>query len=52
MLKSIRDEFGSEEDFDTFVRKNLPRVLARSKREYRSRITSVALDVVDLVFGN
>ena len=52
MLKSIRDEFGSEEAFDTFVRKNLPRVLGRSKREYRSRITSVALDVVDLVFGN
>ena len=52
VLKSIRDEFGSEEAFDTFVRKNLPRVLGRSKREYRSRITSVALDVVDLVFGN
>ena len=51
VLGAIREEFGSEDEFDHFVRTHLPDVLARSKREYQSKLFQVAKDVGDLVFG-
>ena len=51
VLGAIREEFGSEDAFDHFVRTHLPAVLARSKREYQTKLLTVAQDVGDLVFG-
>ena len=51
VLNAIRESFGSEAEFDTFVRTHLPAVLAKSKREYSGKLLAVAMEVVDLVFG-
>ena len=51
VLAAIREEFGSEAEFDTFVRTHLPTVLARSKREYSSKLVDVAKETGDLIFG-
>ena len=51
MLGAIREEFGSEDAFDHFVRTHLPAVLAHSKREYQTKLLTVMQDVGDLVFG-
>ena len=51
VLAAIRDDFGSEEAFDMFVRTQLPKVLERSKRQYSSQLWNVAKEVGDLVFG-
>ena len=51
VLNAIREDFGSEEAFDIFVRSHLPAVLERSKHEYSSKILGVAKEVGDAVFG-
>ena len=51
VLAAIREEFGSEDKFDTFVRTKMPKVLERSKRQYSGQLLAVAKEVADLVFG-
>ena len=51
VLAEIRKKFGSEEEFDKFVRSHLPAVLMRSKNEFSTKMMSVAAEILDLVFG-
>lgn len=52
VLKAVREEWGSEEAFDDFVRNELPLVLVASKRKYQTRGRDQVLRTFDLVFGD
>ena len=51
VLDAIRDEWGSEEAFETFVRNQLPDVLAASKQRYSRQMASVAGNAFEMAFG-
>jgi len=51
VLESIRNDFGSETAFDTFVRTHLPALLERSKREYAEKVLSAGSEAGNLIFG-
>ena len=52
LLARIRDEWGSEEAFDEFVRTELREVMMQSKAQYQRQMSSVAADSFDLLFGD
>ena len=52
LLGRIREEWGSEAAFDTFVRTELKAVMAQSKRRYQQRILTVAGEAFELIFGD
>ena len=52
ILKHIREEWGSEEAFDTFVHTELRAVMVQSKAQYQRQMSTVAADSVDLLFGD
>eukprot|EP00961_Rhodomonas_salina_P297155 3936990-Rhodomonas_salina.2 len=51
VLRAIRQQFGSVEQFEAFVRHRLPQVLARSKQSYYTQLSSVAMAALALAFG-
>lgn len=51
VLDAIRREWGSEEAFETFVRTELPEVLATSKRRYSRQKACVAGRAIQMAFG-
>ena len=51
VLAMVRDEWGSEAAFDRFVRTELPRILARSKKLYSTQMLAIALKMFDVLFG-
>ena len=51
LLAKIRDEWGSEQAFERFVRDRLPELLVKSKAAYRSQLTTVAAESFELLFG-
>ena len=51
VMNAIREEFGSENEFDKFVQTQLPKVLAVSKHEYSTQLVSVASEALQMVFG-
>lgn len=51
VLDAIRREWGSEEAFASFVRTQLPKLLAVSKRRYSQQIASVATRAFLMAFG-
>ena len=51
VLDAIRREWGSEAAFESFVRTQLPKLLAVSKRRYSQQIVSVATRAFQMAFG-
>ena len=51
VLEAIRREWGSEAAFEGFVRTELPKVLAASKRSYSQQMARVAGRAFDMAFG-
>jgi len=51
VLDAIRREWGSEAAFESFVRTQLPKLLAVSKRRYSQQIASVATRAFQMAFG-
>ena len=51
VLDAIRREWDSEMAFETFVRNQLPEVLAASKRRYSRQIASVMGRAFEICFG-
>ena len=51
VLAAIRRQWGSEERFETFVREELPAVLAESKKRYSRQIFAVAARAFEISFG-
>ena len=51
VLDAIRREWDSEMAFETFVRNELPEVLAASKRRYSRQMASVAGNAFQMAFG-
>ena len=51
VLDAIRHEWGSEVAFETFVRNQLPDVLAASKQRYSRQMASVAGNAFEMAFG-
>ena len=52
LLQSIRDEWGSLEAFDNFVREALPAIMVTSKLQYRTRFRRVVAESMELLFGD
>ena len=52
LLQSIRDEWGSLEAFDNFVREALPAIMLESKLHYRTRFRRVVAESMELLFGD
>ena len=52
LLASIRDEWGSEDAFDAFVRTELRAVMEQSKRQYQGRIIAIAGAALDQMAGD
>ena len=52
LLRFIRDEWGSEEAFDKFVRTDLLAVLVSSQAAYQGQLGTVAAESFALVFGD
>ena len=51
VLEQIRREWGSEAAFETFVRTQLPVLLASSKRRYSQQMARVAGRAFEMAFG-
>ena len=51
VLEQIRREWGSEAAFETFVRTQLPELLASSKRRYSKQMARVAGRAFEMAFG-
>ena len=51
VLEQIRREWGSEAAFETFVRTQLPGLLASSKRRYSRQMARVAGRAFEMAFG-
>ena len=51
ILAAIRDEWGSENEFDTFVRTELVRILENSKKAYKTKMVRTAYRSFELAFG-
>ena len=51
VLEQIRREWGSEAAFETFVRTQLPVLLASSKRRYGQQMARVAGRAFEMAFG-
>jgi len=51
VLEEIRREWGSEQEFDEFVRTKLPIVFAESKQKYSEQLKSVANRSLEQLFG-
>ena len=51
VLDAIRREWGSEAAFEDFVRTELPKVLAASKRRYSRQVVHVAGRAFEMAFG-
>ena len=51
VLEQIRREWGSEAAFETFVRTQLPGLLASSKRRYSQQMARVAGRAFEMAFG-
>lgn len=51
VLEEIRRKWGSEAAFETFVRTELPELLAASKRRYSKQIARVAGRALEMAFG-
>ena len=52
VLAAVREQWGTEEIFDRFVREELVKVFKSGKRRYHERPGRVALDTLELVFGD
>jgi hypothetical protein len=52
VLQQVRDGWGSEERFNTFVRTKLPRIFAASKKRYFQRLPHAVAAAVDSVLGD
>ena len=52
LLHKIRTEWGSEENFDTFVRTRLLQVMAESKERYQGQLWRVIGQSISLVLGD
>ena len=51
VLEAIRREWGSEAAFEGFVRTEVPKLLAASKRRYSRQIARVAGRAFEMAFG-
>ena len=51
VLEEIRRDWGSEAAFEGFVRTELPKVLAASKRRYSQQLSRVAGRAFEMAFG-
>ena len=51
VLSAIRESWGSEDIFDTYVQETLPTIMARSKKEFYKQTSTVMSKVFDLSFG-
>jgi hypothetical protein len=51
VLREIRNEWGSEEAFDVYVRTVLPEVLAASKRSYSRLLKAKLMGNLEHMFG-
>ena len=51
LFNSIRQVWGSEEDFEQYVKQVLPDIMSQSKKKYLGQKKSVMLRVFDLSFG-
>jgi len=51
VLKAIRTEWGSEDEFNKYVRKSLKKQLRRSKKRYANILASRMSEAFDLAFG-
>ena len=52
MLAAVREKFGSEAAFDTFVRTKLVEVLEESKIRYSTKAMQTMSDTLELTFGD
>ena len=52
VLAAIRDEWGSEENFDNFVQDELPRILEASKQRYSRQLLMVAMRSLEHLLGD
>ena len=52
VLAAVRNDWGSEEAFDTFVQNDLVKVLEESKTRYSTWLAQVISDTLELMFGN
>jgi hypothetical protein len=50
VLASIRQNWGSEENFDNFVRTELPAILLEGKKDFMGRSTRIMHRVFELLF--
>ncbi len=50
VLASIRQSWGSEENFDNFVRNKLPAVLLKGKKDFMWRSVQIMYRVFELLF--
>lgn len=51
VLNEIRENWGSESKFDTYVREVLPDIMMRSKKKFYDQTSTVMAHVFDLSFG-
>ena len=51
VLGEIREAWGSEAEFDMFVREELPKILEQSKTRYSKQLQRVMYNAFDLAFG-
>ena len=51
VLAAIREQWGSEEQFDTFVREKLPKVFRADKRRHGARFWIQVKQMFDIAFG-
>ena len=52
LLAKIRDEWGSEEEFDEFVRTELVDALSVSKAEYQGQLLRIVAESIELIMGD
>lgn len=52
VLNSIRENWGSENDFDEFVRSKLKRILELNRERYNASVATVASEAFALIFGD
>ena len=51
VMAEIRESWGSEEAFDSYVQSELPRIMEESKRRYARQLLTVALRTLENTFG-
>ena len=51
VLNAIREAWGSEQAFETYVRNELPAIMEQSKAAYKQQLSNEIVDSLEMVLG-